>query len=344
MAELAQAFALRGAETDLVVMRASGPYLSLLPPNVRVIDLRASRAAVAVPALARYLRRNKPFTLLSTLTHANVAAVAASVISQARTRVFVREANYLSVAARHDTTFRRRLLPLVARWLYPRSSSVIAVSNAVADDLSSCGIPRERIRVIHNPVPCAELRRLATEPLADPWFAPGMPPVILAVGRLSPQKDYPNLLRAFALLRRQHDCRLLILGEGEERPTLQRLVEELGITADVRMPGFAENPFPFMANAAMLVLASAWEGLPNVLLQACVLGCPVVSTDCPGGSREILEGGRLGALVPVGDSSALADALAHTLAAPVDRAALRARGEAFDTSVIAQQYWDLLHE
>jgi glycosyltransferase involved in cell wall biosynthesis len=246
------------------------------------------------------------------------------------------------MAARHDTTLRGRLLPYIARRLYPRSSAVIAVSNAVADDLSSCGIPRPQIRVIHNPVPCSLLRRLAAEPLADPWFTPGMPPVILSVGRLSLQKDYPTLLRAFAEVRRLQDCRLLILGEGEERPMLERLVADLGLGNDVRMPGFRENPFPFMARAAMLVLASAWEGLPNVLLQACVLGCPIVSTDCPGGPREILQDGRLGRLVPVGDPNALADAVAHTLKTTADRAALRERGEAFDTTVIAQQYWELL--
>jgi glycosyltransferase involved in cell wall biosynthesis len=343
MVELAHAFALRGAETDLLVGRAAGPYLSLVPASVSVIDLDKGRAYATVPRLVQYLRTRRPFALLSTLTHANVAALTASVISRSNTRVFVREANYLSKAARHDTTLRGNLMPLVARWLYPRSHGVVAVCKAVADDLSRSGIAGDRIRIIHNPVPCNLLRRLAAQPTADPWFGPGMPPVILSVGRLSRQKDYPTLVRAFALVRQLRNCRLLILGEGEERPKLQELVKELGLTDDVRMPGFIENPFPFMASAAMLVLASAWEGLPNVLLQACVLGCPVVSTDCPGGSREILDGGRLGALVPVGDSSALAKAVAHTLEAPVDRAALTERGEEFDTSVIAQQYWELLH-
>jgi glycosyltransferase involved in cell wall biosynthesis len=149
-----------------------------------------------------------------------------------------------------------------------------------------------------------------------PWFAPGQPPVVLGVGRLTRQKDFPTLLRAFGKLRQQRAARLIILGEGEDRPSLQALAAELGVTDDVALPGFRENAMAYMAGSALFVLCSAWEGLPTVLIEALAAGSRVVSTDCPSGPREILQEGRLGPLVPVGDSTALAGAMATALDRP----------------------------
>jgi glycosyltransferase involved in cell wall biosynthesis len=140
--------------------------------------------------------------------------------------------------------------------------------------------------------------------------------VVLAVGRLTRVKDYPTLLRAFAILRARRPCRLLILGEGRQRPRLERLVGRLGLGEDVRMPGFVANPYAYMARARLLVVSSLREGGPQVLIEALALGTPAVSTDCPSGPREILDGGRYGALVPRRDPAALADAMGATLDAP----------------------------
>ena len=153
----------------------------------------------------------------------------------------------------------------------------------------------------------------AAAPLDHPWFAPGEPPVILAAGRLTEQKDYPTLLRAFSTLREAHRARLLILGEGELRPSLESLVAELGLVDDVIMSGYADNPYRYMARAAVFVLCSAWEGLPNALIEAMAVGTPVVATDCESGPREILAGGRYGILTPVGDAGALAAGLDDVL-------------------------------
>jgi glycosyltransferase involved in cell wall biosynthesis len=184
----------------------------------------------------------------------------------------------------------------------------------------------------------------ASEPVSHPWFTPGQPPVILGVGRLTPQKDFPTLLRAFALVRRQRPARLVIVGEGrtEAKEALLRLAIELGCPDDVSLPGFTHNPFCFMANASVFVLSSLHEGLPGVLIQALACGVPVVSTDCPSGPREILEGGRHGRLVALGDFAAMADAITEALERPGDGAARMARGRQFSVERAVDRYLGLL--
>jgi len=190
----------------------------------------------------------------------------------------------------------------------------VAVSRGVADDLARLtGLPREKIQVIYNPVVTPELFVKAEEPLGHPWFAAGEPPVILGVGRLHEAKDFQTLIRAFALVRKKRVARLVILGEGEERPKLEALVRELGLEEEVALPGFVDNPFKYMKRAGVFVLSSQWEGFGNVLVEAMACGTPVVSTACPSGPEEILENGRWGRLVSVGDVDALAEAIILTL-------------------------------
>jgi glycosyltransferase involved in cell wall biosynthesis len=188
------------------------------------------------------------------------------------------------------------------------------VSVGVADDLAeTIAFPRHRITVVYNPIVTAALIARSHETIAHPWLVPGAPPVILAVGRLTLPKDFPTLIRAFARLRAGRSARLVILGEGELRDELEALVAELGLTADVALPGFTDNPFSWMRRSALFVLSSAWEGLPTVLVEAMACGTPVVSTDCRSGPAEILEGGKWGRLAPVKDVEALAAAMATTL-------------------------------
>jgi glycosyltransferase involved in cell wall biosynthesis len=200
------------------------------------------------------------------------------------------------------------------RWTYPWADGVIAVSSGVADDLAATiGLSRDRIDFIYNPIDTTAVRQRAEEPFEHPWLAPGEPPVVLGVGRLTAAKDFSVLVRAFAELRTQRRARLVILGEGELRPDLQALIAELGLPKDVIMPGFCDNPFVWMRRAEVFVLSSAWEGLPGTLIQAMACGTPVVSTDCPSGPAEILEKGKWGRLVPVGNAGALAQAILATL-------------------------------
>lgn len=314
MAILANGFAARGLAVDLVLAQAKGPYLKDVSDPVRVVDLGSSRVLFSLPGLVRYLRRERPRAMLSALSHANVVAVWAKQLARVSTRLVVSERNTLSAAAGGAREGRARLLPWLMRRTYPKADGVVAVSAGVADDLAAIiGLPRQDVMVVYNPVVTETLVRQSHERVAHPWFALGEPPVILAVGRLTAQKDFSTLVRAFARLRSQRAARLVILGEGELRGMLEAQVAELGFAGDVALPGFMDNPFAWMYHSALFVLSSAWEGLPGTLIQAMACAVPVVSTDCPSGPVEILENGRWGRLVPVGDAEALAVAMAATL-------------------------------
>jgi glycosyltransferase involved in cell wall biosynthesis len=213
----------------------------------------------------------------------------------------------------------------------------------VREDMAQVtGIPRERITVIFNPsVVGTEVAEKARAPLDHPWFELGQPPVLVAVGRLQEQKDYPTMIRAFAQVRQARPVRLLILGEGKERPVLEAQIEELGLQEDVSLPGFVTNPYAYLARASLFVLSSRWEGLPTVLIEALCCSTPVVSTDCPSGPREILQGGKYGRLVPVGD----AEALARAITAALDEQRTSPPPESwqpYDLNNIVDQYVNLL--
>jgi glycosyltransferase involved in cell wall biosynthesis len=231
---------------------------------------------------------------------------------------------------------------LCARW-YAKADAAIAISRGLAGQLvETSGIIPERVFTIPNPVDAARIQALAREPFDHPWFARGAPPVILGVGKLEIQKDFPTLLRAFARLRVERPLRLAILGEGPQRDRLERLARDLAISGDVLLPGFQMNPFAWLARATVFVLSSAWEGASNALLEALACGCPSVSTNCVSGPSETLDGGRYGSLVPVGDDSALAEAIAQVLRSPQDRARLRVRAEEFSVDRAATAYLDVL--
>lgn len=317
MLTLARELATRGFSVDLVVARAVGGYMSEVPPSVRLVDLGARRTVFSTGRLIRYLRRERPRVLLSALDHANMVGVLAARLARSGTRVIVAAHNTPSQGTRAIPAGRRHMELALLGLSHRFADGVVAVSHGVADDLArTMRLPRHRIEVIPNPVVTPELRREATDPVEHPWFRAGQPPVILGVGRLSPEKGFSSLIRAFALVRRNHSSRLVILGEGSERAGLDRLARELGIRGEVDLPGFVARPYPYMARAAVVVLSSLTEGLPTVLIESLALGTPVVSTDCESGPREILQGGSVGRLVPVGDVHAMAREITSVLSGP----------------------------
>jgi len=342
MTNLARGLSEQGLKVDLVLAKAEGPYLSQVPPEVRVVDLHSDRVLRSLPELVRYIRRERPEAILSALDHANVVTIWARKLSRVRCRVVVSVCSTLSRAIAHDADLRGRLIPNLIGIFYPWADEVVTVSSGVADDLAkTTGLQRERIQVIYNPVVTPDLIEKAKESLENPWFAPGEPPVILSVGRLTKAKDHPTLIRAFARVRREHSARLMILGEGEDRPKLEALIRELDLEEDVSLPGFVDNPYAYMARASVFVLSSAWEGLPSVLIEAMAVGTPVVSTDCPSGPAEILEGGQWGRLVPVGDVEEMAAAIIATLNDP-NHPDVSKRAQHFGVEKSVQAYLDVL--
>jgi len=226
--------------------------------------------------------------------------------------------------------------------VYPVAEDVIAVYSVVADVLISIvAVSRDKILVVYNPIDTEYIRQQCVKSVIHPWLASRATPVILAVGRLTEAKNYPLLLRAFAKLRESKTCKLIVLGEGELRDSLQSLAIDFGVDKDVDFHGFVDNPYAWMHQADLFVLSSAWEGLPNVLIQAMACGVPVVSTNCRSGPAEILEGGRWGTLVPVNDYAALATAMGDVL--DRDNSSLSSeRADDFNIERITDCYMDVL--
>jgi glycosyltransferase involved in cell wall biosynthesis len=312
MLQLAASFSARGRSVDLVVAVPGGPLDAQVPSGPRVVSLDASRTILALPALIRYLRRERPVVLLSTLEHANVLAVGAGAFARTGVPIVLREANVLLPAV--ELGRQARLVRGLMRHAYRAAHRIVAVSHGVAASLTEeLGLEAGRIRTIYNPIVTAALHEKAAAPLEDPWFAPGAPPVVLGVGRLVPQKDFSTLLRAFAQLRAGREARLVILGEGPERRPLEQLARELSVAADVKLPGYDHNPFRYMSRASVFVLSSLYEGLPGALIQAMACGCRVISTDGAGGAREVLDNGTIGPLVPSREPAALARGISALL-------------------------------
>ena len=313
-AHLAHGLVKSGIKIDLVLNRSESPHLWRMPSETRIFDLKQPRLSLSLPGLVQYLRRERPSALLAADHYLNELALLAGHIAGVPTRIVVAEHNQLSKTAQNGSQMKARLAPLFARFLYPWADGIIAVSDGVAKDLAStASLPLNSIHTIYNPVITPELFISAKDPVEHPWFNSPEIPVILGVGKLEAQKDFPNLIQAFARVRQTRQARLVILGWGSDRPQLEALIQELGLQDDVDLPGYVQNPYAYMARSTVFALSSAWEGLPTVLIEAMALGIPVVSTDCESGPSEILAQGQYGYLTPVGNSEALADAILHVL-------------------------------
>ena len=348
MVNLANGLAASGARVDLVLAHREGEYFHEVSTHVRIVNLRKRRILWTLLPLVHYLRSRKPMALIATLDHANIIAVCAALLTGRHTMAIVRVANTLSESLQGSAWHKRVLRKYGAMLFYRFADAVVANSHASADDLARVlHIPRACIRVIYNPTVTADITNRSKEPVTHSWLTRAGDPVILAVGRLHPQKDYPTLIRAFARVRETLPARLLILGavaRGHEalRADLERLADELGVRDHVDFHGFVKNPYAYMARADVYVLSSRWEGLPNTLIEAMAVGTPVVSTDCPSGPAEILDGGAYGALVPVGDADALARAIVATLEDPPESRTLQDRAGLFSAERAVRAYRALI--
>jgi glycosyltransferase involved in cell wall biosynthesis len=339
---LCTAFA-QHVQVDLLAIRAEGGHVERIPAAVNLMRLKARHAWTSVPEIARYLREQRPDAVLVAKDRAGRAAIKARRRAGVDVPLWIRLGTNLSAALARKSAFNRWLRVLPMRRLYPLASGVIAVSEGVKQDTRRVtGLPAERIVVIRNPVITPMLAAHATEPVPHPWLADKLQPVVLGMGRLTRQKDFPTLLRAFAALQSEVPSRLILLGEGKDREALSVLIDQLGIGERVLLAGFQSNPYAWLAQADLFVLSSAWEGSPNALTEALALGVPSVATDCPSGPREILDNGRYGPLVPVGDAAAMARAMADTLRAPLPRATLQAAVDEYRAEISARRYLAVL--
>lgn len=336
---LANGMSRRIDNLDLVVANAVGPYLSEVDKGVRLVDLGGKRVSAALPALVRYLRAERPDVLMSTLSHVNVMALVAKKIAGVATLVVVREASTPSAERVKWSSPKAALARLMMNASYRSADGVVAVSAGVAESIREiAGLPEDRVATLYNPVVTPGLAQLSEQSVSHAFLDPKVAPVILNVGSLREVKDHETLIRAFRVVVDRMDARLLILGEGPERRRLESLVAELGLDGRVDMPGFDSNPFAYMSRSDLYALTSRREGLPGALIQALACGLPAVSTDCRSGPREVLENGSLGALVPVGDFEALAEAMLRALRHPPERRDLIAHSARYDAERVIDGY------
>ena len=342
---LLPALARRGYQVDLLKVRRHGPELGDTDPRIRILDLGHRQTYACLPNLIRYLRREQPAVLLSDKDRVNRTALLARGLAGVDTRLVVRSGTTLSLDLASRGMLERWLQRLSVGRLYPFSDQIIVPSAGAADDMAAyTGLNRELIRVVPSPVVPEWLFDADLPPPQHAWFRDPDSPLILGAGELGSRKDFETLLRGFARLRAQRRCRcrLMIIGRGRGRDRLLTLAAELGVADDFDLPGFIPEPYPYLANADLFAFTSRWEGLGFVLIEALALGTPVVSTDCPSGPNEILQGGRYGRLIPVGDDAALAQAMAATLEAPPPASQLKEAARPYAIEAAADAYLSVM--
>jgi len=343
---MANEFAARGHAVTLLVIENAGPYAEKISSAVRTVSFNCTRTRDGLRPLIDYLRNERPDILYAAMSYVNIIAVLGKILSGAsKTAVIISERNFFSLNARQDGSAPSLIQKLAVGMLYPLADKIIGISRGVAEDLRGylyCG--REKLSYIHNPVVTQDTQNQLSQECDDPWFASCVRPAIVTSGRLVAQKDQKTLLRAFAKLRKMRPASLLILGEGPLRDDLVLTAQELGIEADVYFKGFVPNPLAYMKKADVFALSSAWEGFGNVVVEALLCGLPVVSTDCPAGPAEILDNGRYGFLVPVGDDDRLAQAMNKAISASPDPQTQKKRAMDFSVQTICDQYDRLFKE
>lgn len=299
---LANALVEEGHKVNLLVAdltEQKAKLVSELKPEVNLIDLNSSRVLMSIPKLCYWIKKNKPTTIISSQTHANIAVAFAAKLLKFEGKLILREVSTPSINLKKIQGFKLLVLKRLMSWAYTTCSVVVPVSYGVKENLENfLAIKLKNAKVIYDPVINDEIFKLAKEPIAHKWFTKDRKiPVILAVGRLTEAKNYELLIHSFKLVTQKIDANLIILGEGEDREKLEKLIEKLSLQNKVDLYGFEQNPFKYMENCDLYVMSSKWEGLPGALIQALALGAKIVSTDCPSGPREILRDGKNGILV-----------------------------------------------
>ncbi len=341
---LAEGLLCLGCQVELLCIRQDSPHhLKELHSDIKIIPLGVRHALQTILPLANYLRKNRPHGIIAAKDRAGQAAVLARLLSGVQTRLAIRIGTTISAAIKGKSMLNRWAWHLPMRMFYPRADRIIAVSQGVAHDIRSItGLSDQKVIAVPNPVIHARMYKLSQEKTGHAWLDSPDLPVILAMGRLTRQKDFHTLIRSFALLQEQLSSRLIIVGRGRDEASLKRLAQDLNVKERISFAGWTSNPYAFMSKASLFVLSSRWEGSPNVLTEAMALGTPCVATDCPSGPSELLTGDLMRHLVPVEDHEAMAKAMLHTLQTPPNAQRLKEAVRPYEIQNSAKQYLNAL--
>lgn len=345
MLHLMDEFLKKGITVDLFLMKSGGEYFSQIPKEVNVF-IESGSYIRRIYKFIFYLRRRKPNVSISARQRQDIGNILGTILSCSGTLPIISLHTNVSVENRVNPDKKKDnlLLNLISKILYRVPKKFIAVSEGVADDFSRrIGVERKRISVIYNPV-YKPYDRDADNGNIHPTYKAHAKrkKYIIAIGRLTKAKDFETLIRAFKIVCQQRDVSLFILGEGPLRDSLEALIYELGLVENVFLLGYVENPLYYLSSAEALVVSSRWEGFGNVIVESLGVGVPVVSTDCQSGPSEILQGGKYGRLVKVGDYEAMSYAIVETIDNDSDPNFLIERAEDFATDKIAHEYLDYI--
>ena len=340
---LAHEFLKLGYEVDFVLLNKRGVLLSSAPKSVRIRSLDCSRMRNSFLPLSRYLKSENPDVLIASMWPLTSIAVLSKWVARFKGRVILSEHVTISLSKQY-VGFRKYLIRASFRYVNYFADNLVGVSEGVCSDLLMLGANKNKLITIHNPAEISTPKLLDCQWKDHLWFKASKDERLLAVGRLSKEKGFDVLIDAFFIVKQKKiNAKLLILGEGSERPHLQLKIDQLGLCEDVILAGFVTDPGSFYKEAGLFVLSSFVEGFGNVIVEALLSGVPVVATDCQSGPSEILLNGEFGNLVDVGDVNQLALKILVSLEEPIDPDRLRRRGLDFSPSMVAGKYIDLFH-
>ena len=351
---LARGFIRRGHDVKLIIVER-GEYLDKDIQDIAIIELnhgilrhflknapKKRKIDFSRYALAKYLRKQEIDIIMSGGNNVHLATISAKLLSKTNIPLILRFSNHLTASLARKQKLSRKIRYLKSCRYYPKADSFIAVSQSTARDISDATkIPLDQINVIYNPMFTDGLKKKLLEKIEHPWLqarGKNAIPVIIGAGRLVIQKNFELLINAFACALQEKELRLIILGEGKRRERLATLISKLGIKKYIDFQGVVPNPMAYMAKADLLCLSSKWEGLPGVLIESLAAGCPVVSTDCPGGSAEILDYGKFGILTPMDDEEIMAQSILKALEVDWNSADLKKRAQFFSVDKAVDGY------
>lgn len=278
------------------------------------VSLKAKRTMNAVGEIRKYMvneSKKYQLTFISCQNYANLAAIFARPAKCNNLKLIISErSNPTEFQYGSSSVWKGKLILFLMKHFYKKADVILANSRETAEMIT--GIAGKKAEYIYNPTLSEPFDEMAEEPVEFPWQGNDIPTTI-AVGRLVASKGYRDLLEAFTLMRKHIKANLLILGEGEQRAELEQIIQKNGITESVWLPGYDSNPYKYMAKASLFVMTSYYEGLPNVLIEACALKIPCVSTRCKSGPKEILSEGKGGYLVELGNITELANTMEYAL-------------------------------